>query len=452
MGESLLILLFADGASEKDWILRGEKSKMRSRLTPRGGQAMNRLPTKHSHLRIGVILIILSLSCQDQGHRSATPAVPLESYIEAELLRLEETYRILDRYGEELWPGWMNYANIPVKANFPNGVILLVTPPSRTQPGFERIAGRVIFGKSVFVNRRNQASAEVRPPLFPQRARGGALIELDMGQPDLPPLEAERSAALEARLKDESRPENPFNFAPLGDSDSHILMYVHEHFHGHQKLFSQFQGALPVDAALRGFKVNARYAAWSRIEGLALRRAYVESQDAAALDFLKDFMVAREIKHAYMPPGAGTAEARISLIEGTPSYVSIKTAMLLRDSGDKPGLDRSKDPFFYNYAYINGYIDNIMRKGMNFAVSWTEDKQGKYYLYGAYQCFLLDRFAPGWKLGFLESQKNLDSAMAELLKISEGEKEAIKQRLSTRYSYDEFLAPHDNDLKKKKNR
>ena len=403
-----------------------------------------------SYLWMGAILIILSLSCQDQSHRSATTAAPLEPYIEAELVRLEEAYRILDLYGEELWPGWTNYAKIPVKVNFPNGVILLVAPSSRTQPGFERIAKRAVFGKSVFIDRRNQTSAEVRSPLFLQRGRGGVQIELDMGQPDLPPSEAERSAALEARLKEESRPEAPFNLAPRGDSDSHILMYVHEHFHGHQSRFPQFQGALPGDALLSRFKVNAEYAAWSHIEGLALRRAYVEIQNAAALDFLKDFAVAREIKRAHMPPGTAAAEARISLKEGPPSYVSLKMAMVLRDSGYTPGLDRTKDPFFYNYAYVDGYIDNLMRKGMDFAVSWTEDKHGKYYLYGAYQCFLLDRFAPGWKRGFLEKQKNLDSAMADLLKISEGEKEEIKRRLSTRYGYDEILAFHENALRPKK--
>ena len=412
---------------------------------------MNQAPTKRRRFWRSIVLVILSFSCQDQGHRAATTAVPLESYIEAELLRLEETYRILDRYGEELWPGWTNYAKIPVKVNFPNGVVLLVAPASRSQPGFERIAGRSISGKAVYVDRRNQNSTEVRPPLSPQRGRGGAQIELDMGQPDLPPLEAERSAALEARLKDGSRPETPFDLAPLGDSDSHILMYVHEHFHGHQSRFPQFQGALPGDALLQRFKANAEYAAWSHIEGLALRRAYVESQDAAALDFLKDFAVAREVKHAYMPRGTPAAEARISLKEGLPSYVSLKTAMLLRDPGYKPGMDRTKDPFFYDFTYVNGYIDNIMRKGMDFAVSWTEDKQGKYYLYGAYQCFLLDRFAPGWKRGFLEKEKNLDSVMADLLKISEGEKETIKRRLSTRYGYDEILAFHENALKTKKN-
>jgi hypothetical protein len=399
----------------------------------------------HRYLWMAAVIVILSLSCQDQGSRSAVPTAPLESYIEAELFRLEETYRLLDRYAEELWPGWRDYVDIPVKVSFPNGLVLLVTPRSRGQRGFERIAGRAISGKAVYINRQNRTSAEIQPPLFARTGRGGELIELEMGQPDLPPLEAERSAALEARLKDESRPEAPFDLAPLGDSDSHVLMYVHEHFHGHRARF----GSLDI-GILRDSDVNAEYAAWSHVEGLALRRAYLESQDAAAREFLKDFVVAREIKRAPLPPVAATAESTVSLIEGTATYVSLKTALLLRDSRDRPGIDRAKDPFFYNYAYVDGYVDNIMRKGMDFAVSLTQDKRGKYYLYGAYQCFLLDRFAPGWKRGFLEKKKNLDTLMTDLLKLSSDEKGEIKQRLATRYSYDEILSFHKNALKKKR--
>ena len=405
---------------------------------------MNPTPAKHSYLWMTAVIVILSFSCRDQGSVSAISTAPLESYVEAELFRLEVAYRLLDRYSEELWPGWRDYVDIPVKVNFPNGVILFVTPQTKNPQGFERIAGRAISGKAVYINRQNRTSAEIQPPLFARIGRGGELIQLEMAQPDLPPLEAERSAALEARLRDTSRPEAPFDLTPLGDSDSHILMYVHEHFHGHRARF----GSLDI-GILRDSDVNAEYAAWSHVEGLALRRAYLESQDAAAREFLKDFVVAREIKRAPLPPVAATAESYVSLIEGTASYVSLKTAMLVRDSGDTPGLDRAKDPFFYNYAYVNGYVDNIMRKGMDFAVSLTPRNLAKYYLYGAYQCFLLDRFAPGWKRGFLEKKKNLDTVMTDLLKLSTGEKEEIKQRLSIRYAYDEILSLHKNALKKK---
>jgi len=81
---------------------------------------------------MAVVLVVLSLSCQGRAPRAGSP---LEPYIEAELFRLQETYRILDRYAKELWPGWTNYVKIPVKVNFPNGVVLLVTP-SGAQPVF----------------------------------------------------------------------------------------------------------------------------------------------------------------------------------------------------------------------------------------------------------------------------------------------------------------------------
>ena len=91
------------------------------------------------------------------------------------------------------------------------------------------------------------------------------------------------------------------------------------------------------------------------------------------------------------PISQNLAESHIADSEGPASYVSLRTALLLKDSGYEPGIDPTKDPFFYDFAYVGGYIDNVMRKGMDFANSMTQDDQRKYYLYGAYQCFLLDR-------------------------------------------------------------
>jgi hypothetical protein len=393
------------------------------------------------------VAVVLSLSCRDQGSPSATPADRLESYVEAELLRLEETYRILDRFSEELWPGWKDYADIPVQVGFPNGVVLLVAPRAKRGQGFERLDGWTIHGKSCYVSRPSRSSAEVRPPLFAQRARGGELIQLEMGEPDLPARETERSAALEALLKQAGRPDTAFDLAPQGDSDAHILMYIHEHFHCHQ---NRVWRADRRDGADGGFRAGAEYASWSHVEGLALRRAYLEGEDAAALEFLKDFAVARENKRARMTAEAAVAEAHISAGEGTSSYVSLKAALLLKGADYAPGLDKAKDPYFYEFAHVDGYLDNIMRKGMDYAVAWSQDTRAKPYLYGAYQCFLLDRFAPGWKRGFLEKAKSLDAVTADVLKLSPAEKEEVRRRLPARYAYDEIFSFHKNALKKKR--
>jgi len=406
---------------------------------------MDRTPIKLSPIWMAAAAVILSSFCGERGSVSPISAAPPEPYIEAELLRLEETYRIFDRYSAALWPGWRDYADIPVQVDFPNGVVLLVTPQAVRQPGFKRLEGRIILGKAIFINTESQTTAEARPPLFAQRGRGGARLQLEMAQPDLPLPEAERSAALEALLKDEARPDAPFDLAPRGDSDSHILMYVHEHFHGHQ---ARVQRRGLGDEGLRDFKVDVKYPDWSRVEGLALRRAYLEVDDAASRECLKDFVVARAIKRGKIPSAAAAAESHIADVEGPASYVSLKTALLLKNSKERPGLDRTKDPFFYDFAYVDGYIDNIMRKGMDFACSMTRDDRAKYYLYGAYQCFLLDRFSPGWKRGFLEKGKDLDVMMADLFRLTSAEIEEIAHRLPTRYGDDKPISSREKALKK----
>ena len=406
---------------------------------------MNRTRIKLSPAWITAAVVILSSFCGDRGSVSPISEAPPEPYIEAELLRLEETYRILDRYSGVLWPGWRDYADIPVQVDFPNGVILLVTPQAVRQPGFKRLEGRNILGKAIYINTENRTTTEARPPLFAQRARGGTRLQLEMAQPDLPLPEAERSAALEALMKDEARPDAPFDLAPRGDSDSHILMYVHEHFHGHQ---ARVQRRGLGDEGLRGYKVKVEYPDWSRVEGLALRRAYLEVDDAASREWLKDFVAARALKRGKIPSAAAAAESHVADVEGTASYVSLKTAFLLKDSEDKPGIDRRKDPFFYDFAYVDGYIENIMRKGMDFACSLPQDQRSKYYLYGAYQCFLLDRFSPDWKRGFLEKGKDLDIMMADLFRLTPAEIGEIARRLPTRYGADEPISSQGKALKK----
>lgn len=129
--------------------------------------------------------------------------------------------------------------------------------------------------------------------------------------------------------------------APLGDSDGHILMYVHEHFHGLQASFGSWGGKA---TGLKDFQVNVEYAAYSHIEGLALLQAFEQKDIEKALDYLKDFIVVREIKHNSMPSEAITAERIISVIEGPPSYSSLKMAMLIKENGYKSGISHDDDP------------------------------------------------------------------------------------------------------------
>ena len=398
-----------------------------------------------------LLIIFTSAILITESNCSSQSGADLEPYIKIELNRLEETYRLLGLYAQDIWPGWDNYKDIEVRVTFPNNVEFLVTSKETDSESFVRIPGRTIYGKDIFINKEKEVSMEIMSPLFASRGRGGLLIQLDMDQPELPPEEPERSKNLEAMLKADSDKNAAFNLAPLGDSDTHILMYVHEHFHGFQASFGSRGGQA---RGLADFQVSPEYAAFSHIEGLALLQAFEQKDYEKALDNLKDFFIAREIKQSSMPPEAVSAERILSVVEGPPSYSSLKMAMLIRDNDYKQGISREDDPYFFNFRYVDGYLENILKKGLHFAANWTLDKRGKYYLYGAYQCFLLDRFVPEWKKDFLKDRKNLDEMMSDFLNISQKEKEEISVRLKTRYSYEDIYKKHErvikNAAKKKK--
>jgi len=222
-------------------------------------------------------------------------------------------------------------------------------------------------------------------------------------------------------------------------------MYVHEHFHGFQ---ASFDSIGPGAAGLRDFEVNTEYAAYSHIEGLALLAAYTEPDKEKSLEYLKDFIVARMLKHSHMPADVISAERHISVAEGTPSYVSLKMAELISENSYKPEISPEDDPYFFQFKYVDKSNQSLINKGTVFAAEWTQDKRGKYYLYGALQCFLLDRFVPGWKDGFFEQKKNLDDVMTEFLDLPQAEVEKITQRIKIRYSFAEIYARHAAVLNK----
>jgi hypothetical protein len=393
-----------------------------------------------------IIALIIVTSSSTFCQREAAVAQKLEDYVEIELGKLAETYRLLDRFAEDIWPGWDNYDALEVQMTFPNKIQVLVSP-KKTQPlGYKSIRGRQIQGKYLFINRSNEIQKHVAPPLVATRGMGGFLVRLELGQLFLPPEETKRIQLVEKRLIAQSSKDIAFNMAPIGDTDGHILMLIHEHYHGYQAKFGSWgRGA----RGLRDFRVTADYAAYSHVEGLALKKAFEEKDQAEALEYFEDFCVARESKQATMPPEAVAGERFISVIEGTPSFCSLKMAMILRDESYEAGISRDADPFFYNFQYMEGYVSSLMEKGLEYIANLTLDKRGKYYLYGAYQCFLLDRFFPGWKKNFFENKKDLDTITDEFLALTEEQKKEISKRIEERYGFNEIYAKHEAVLKGK---
>jgi hypothetical protein len=156
---------------------------------------------------------------------------------------------------------------------FPNKVQVLVSPKKALPLGYEFVRGRSIHGKFLFINRANELQKNITPPLITTRGIGGFLIRLELNQLLLPPEKSEKIQLIEKRLKAQSDKDVAFNMAPQGDSDGHILMLVHEHFHGFQAKHGRWGGGTN---GLKDFHVTAEYATYSHVEGLALMLLQLE--------------------------------------------------------------------------------------------------------------------------------------------------------------------------------
>lgn len=365
----------------------------------------------------------------------------LESYLSIELKRLEETYRVMDRFAEDLWPGWNNYDEVEYRLRFPNLVDLLYNPRKEVPQDYVPIAGVKLRGKPVYINRSNEVRLKVEPPL--NGGGGGGLVIRIRLKPA--PVSPDILKEITGKMSNKDSELEP-DYEPLVSSEHQVLMNVHEYFHGFQEKLGIIEAT---ESDLSDFQVNTGYAVYSHIEGLALINAWAEKDNSRALEYVKDFMTARQLKYTFMPPGMAAAEQSSTLVEGSATYAAIKMAELIRDKRYQPGMSREDDPFFFDFRFMTGYIDNQTIFAMPYSAPMTFNSLGKCYEYGAYQCFLLDRFVPGWKKDFFQEKKNLDDAMLHFLQLSVEEKEKISNRLKTRYSYDKLYALHDAAIKKK---
>ncbi len=414
------------------------------------------------------ITAVLLAAFMALGQAALAAQTRLEPYLEIELKRLEETYRLMETYAQTIWPGWNNFNEIEFKVQYPNLVQLLVNPREEVPAGYELVADRTVKGKKIYISRKEELPIKIEAPLT-GGGGGGLSIIIWLQEDKLDKAVADKAAAKALETKDKL-------FMPAGSSDNEIILYVHEFFHGYQTRAikamreaeermekmrkeqakkpqtpkpARGESELAWDREFEGrdFQVNPEYATYSTIEALALSGAYGGKDRAKALECLKDFSVARGIKHAkYMPKDAAEEEASGTLMEGTAVYANTRMLMLIRDKKYKPAMTSKDDPFFYGFKFPDGKIAQDTTENMKrFADAdkpETLDTLGPHYTYGVYQCFLMDRFFPGWKKGVFENGLDLDKALAAKLNLSEQEKAAVAERLKGKYGYDRLYAKH----------
>ena len=383
--------------------------------------------------RVAMTVLPALLILIPSASRAQKSEGPLEPYLETALKQIEETYNLLDTYADEVWSGWDNYMSIQFKVQFPNLVFMIVNPQTEVPEGYELVSGRTVKGKAVYLNRKEQLPGTIEPPLH-----GG-------GQGDTEIRIHLQESGLKGRPKADSKEEEESLKQSMA-SENQILLYIHEFFHTFQQ---HAWTGWDKNKGDRRFAVNTEYSALSEIEGRALAAAYREKDDRTAKEHLKDYIVARDLKHTYMTPGAVMNEIYTNLEEGLAVYAETKMAKMVRERGITPKIGEADDPYFQNYRFLDGYVEDKTTGTIDFLFTMTLDNGMKYYTYGALEAYLLDRFSPGWQKGFFETQTDLDEPVRRCLDLSQSERQAIAERLKTKYPYADIFARHGAVIKER---
>ncbi len=353
-------------------------------------------------------------------------AYELPEVMKLDLKRLEETWNILDQFAEKIWPGWDNYREVPFRFRYPNSVEMLVGHPDPPD-SFELLEGVELQGKKIFVDRHNEIPLELKPPM----SGGGGIIPFGKSKP-IPIVNLRISSFREVDKEEEKKTSLPEEFRYA--SDSQILTNIHELFHCFQRSVYRYR--------FGNFSCNpdANYAIYAEIEGIALEKAYLETDDEKARQYLKDFIVARELKRNDLLEREQNQESEDDLMEGTAVYSETMALQLMKE-GYTPFISKEDDPYFFLFQYADEMLEqklDYLREQRKISL----DGRGKCYPFGCFQALLLSRFFPDWQKNFFKEQKLLDRFLSESLDMTEEEKEKIAQGLKTRYALDDISKRH----------
>jgi hypothetical protein len=347
----------------------------------------------------------------------------LDAPMRVDLKRLEETWRLLDQHAQAVWPGWGAYRAVPFRLLYPNGAGLLLGHPS-PEPPFRVIAGLQVGGNSVAVD-RSRAQAE---PLVGHHSGGGGPLPFGGTKP---------LVGVELYMKKVLPPTVPNAFDPRGledSSDAQILCNAHELFHVFQLgVWSPRAGNLAINP-------DVHFATHAELEGIALERAYLETDPGKCRAHVLDFLAARRLKRQSLRPTEVAQEREEEVREGTATYVEMRLLERLKE-GYRPGIEKSDDPGFEGFRTAKDLLDlklAFFRKERGESTS----SRNRCYFYGALQALLLSRFSPGWQQDFFQKDTVLENRLQAGLHISEAELGQAEKGLPERYPLAEIQARH----------
>ncbi len=367
----------------------------------------------------------------------------IDPEIETELKLLGEAHILLDKFAQKIWPGWNGYKTLDFTLIFPNRVVVMVTQNEKLPQRFKILPGKAVDGKTVYIDRTKELPGRI-----------GSAMSIH-GHGDIEGVTAVLMSPLEPiGEKPESKPapeENSLEDLAEYMRLTRMLIYVHEAYHSLQaKLMVECQkaGLMKRQGEMdQDFDANLEYSVYADIEGKALLKAFKEKDKIKALEYFKDSWVAREIKQKAMPSGASAADTIRTRNEGTATYANLKMPLVIKGTGYRSQAAKDDKTISGAFKHIDEYIEREAISTLEATASRTLEVSQRLYIYGAFQCFLLDRFLPQWKKGFFENDRTLDEVIAEFLKLSKEDKQKITERLKTDFAFNEIRAKHSRVIK-----
>jgi hypothetical protein len=357
------------------------------------------------------MLVLLSICC------AAARAAALPEAAAMELKRLEEAYRVLDFAAEKVWTGWNGYRKVPFLMEFENGLRLLVGHPNPPKP-FQAVAGAAVAERAVFAD-----FSAVNPKVLAQPLAGG-------GGPI--PFGADASGQQVQVVHMRYRSGQA---SPSWDSERQISVIIHELFHCFQR--ERLRG--PMYGNLR-YNADVNYAVYSEIEGLALGRAYAESDAGRAREYLRDFLAARRKKRAgSMTAQQGNQENFDEFNEGTATYSELRAFEVIKGGGFEPRL--KDDPHYRGFGNVDELLSWFPEE-LNRSAGRTEDPRSKSYFYGCFEAALLERYFPGWQESVPGKVDSLERELSRRLAVPEEDWPKLEQRLEETYPWAEIRQRH----------
>ncbi len=313
---------------------------------------------------------------------------------------VRESQHLRASLGGRMWPGFQDAA-IPVQLyNDRFGFVLGMEP---APPGWEEVTANRYGGAAYYRTAHPETQA------FAVRVGdrwAGSMTVKDAADAGMPRLLRQKIGVL-ARLV-------PYRvFIP--STDQYVGLVLHEQFHA----FEAERNSRRFERALGAYAAQGRYP-WSEprfadawMEEMALLQAALAATDRAtrsssAARFLASRQARRERLRA--DAGAFAFERDVEWLEGLGKYVELATSRLAGGPGYSPLPAVLGDPQFHGYR---DYASLWQRERMSLRFRANLHDDLPFYMSGAMQAMLLDELDPGWKAGFLESDRSLDERLGE---------------------------------------